>query len=169
MKLFGSRPEKKALFERANPKSIGDLRFVSTATLERGLDCSKERFAAYFFAIYHCSPDEPTGINERREQLRQAFPTKVTPDGNHFVLAGEAAYLALAAYYQALIICETLTDDFRSYARERLEEITNVHRNSQSLSIPIDLTEGQLSQDPRLEFLTCIAIYNGQIVPVSEE
>ena len=163
MTIFGW-PDQKPLFERANPKSMGDLRFMSTAALERGLDGSEERFASYFFAIYHCSPDEPAGIHERREQLRQAFPTKVTPVGQRFMLAGEPAYLALAAYYQALIICETLTDDFRAYASERLDAITKAHRDSQSLPIPIDLTEGQLSQDFRLKFLTCIALSNGQIV-----
>ena len=168
MKILGWRG-KKPRFERANPKSMGDLRFMSSAALERALDGSEERFAVYFFAIYHCSPDEPAGINERREQLRQTFPTKATPVGQRFVLAGEAAYLALAAYYQALIICETLKDDFRAYASERLEAITNAHRNSQSLPIPIDLMEGQLSQDFRLEFLTCIAIDNGQVVSRSGE
>src|SRR5512146_1996 len=104
-----------------------DLRFMSTAALERALDGNEERFAAYFFAMYHCSPDESAGINERREQLRQTFPNKVIPVGQRFVLAGEAAYLALAAYYQALIGCETLTDDFRSYVSERLDAITNAH------------------------------------------
>ena len=160
---------KKPLLKRPNPKSIGNLRFMSTAAMERGLEGSEERFAAYFFAIYRCSPDEPAGINERREQLRQEFPSKAIPVGQHFVLAGEAAYLALAAYYQALIICETLTDDFRAYARERLDAITTAHRNSQSLPVPIDLMEGQLSQDFRLEFLTCIAISNGQVVLGSGE
>jgi hypothetical protein len=148
---------------------MGNLHFMSTSALERGLDGSEERFAAYFFAIYHCSPDEPSGISERRKQLRQSFPAKAIPVGKRFVLAGEAAYLALAAYYQALINCEALTDDFRSYASERLDEITNAHRESQSLPIPVDLTEGQLCQDFRLEFLTYIAISNGQVVPRSGE
>jgi hypothetical protein len=167
MKVFGWLG-RKPMFERANPKSIGDLRYVSTAALERGLDGSEERFADYFFAIYHCSPDEPAGINQRRQQLRETLPTKATPCGQRFVLAGEAAYLALAAYYQALIICETLTDDFRAYARERLDAISDMHHDGQSLPIPIDLTEGQLSQDFRLEFLTCIAISNGQVFPLNE-
>ena len=169
MKIFGRAPITKPVFERANPNSMGDLRFMSTAALERGLDGSEERFAAYYFAIYHCSPDERGGINELREQLRQQFPTKVVPVGKHFVLTGEAAYRALSAYYQALSICETLTDDYRAYASERLDAIAEAHRNSQSLPIPIDLMEGQLSQDHRLEFLTCIAISNGQVVPASGE
>ena len=48
MTIFGW-PDQKPLFERANPKSMGDLRFMSTAALERGLDGSEERFASYFF------------------------------------------------------------------------------------------------------------------------
>jgi hypothetical protein len=164
MKFFGKKSENKPEFERANPMSMGDFRFMSTAALERSLDGSEEQFAAYYFAMYHCSPNEPAGINEYREQLRQKFPTKAIQVGKHFVLTGEAAYLALAAYYQALIDCETLKDDFRAYASERFDAITNAHRDSQSLPVPIDLFEGQLSQDFRLEFLTCIAIYNGQVV-----
>jgi hypothetical protein len=143
---------------------MGNLRFMSTATLERGLDGSEERFADYYFAIYHCSPDEPAGINERRVQLRHEFPTKAIPVGKRFVLQGEPAFLALAAYYQALINDETSANDFRSYMSERLNAIIGAHRDSQSLPIPIDLTEGQLSNDQHLELLTCIAISNGQIV-----
>ena len=51
-------------------------------------------------------------------------------------------------------------DDFRAYAGERLDQITIAYRTSQSLPFPVDLMEGQLSQDSRLEFLTCIAISN---------
>ncbi|NYH20093.1 hypothetical protein [Paraburkholderia bryophila] len=164
MKIFGRKLGKTPLFERANSKSIGDLRFMSTAAMERGLDGSEEYFANYFFAIYHCSPDEPAGINELREQLRQTHPTKVIQVGQRFVLSGQAAYVALASYYQALSACETLKDDSRVYARECLDRVTDVHHQSQSLPVPIDLTEGQLSQDPRLEFFTCVAISNGQVV-----
>jgi hypothetical protein len=165
MKIFGRRPGKTPLFERANSKSMGDLCFVSTAAMERGLDGSEERFADYFFSIYHCSPDEPAGINELREQLRQAHPTKVIQVGQRFVLSGQAAYLALVSYYQALSVSETLKDDFRTYARECLDRVTEVHHQSQSLPIPIDLTEGQLNEDHRVEFLTCIALRNGQVFP----
>lgn len=164
MKCFGKKSENKPKFERANPKSMGDFRFMSTAALERSLDGSEEQFAAYYFAMYHCSPDEPAGINEYREQLRQKFPTKVIQVGKHFILTGEAAYLALAAYYKALIDCETLKDDFRAYASERLDAITKTHHDSQSLPVPTDLFEGQLNQDFRLEFFACIAINNGQVV-----
>jgi len=142
---------------------VGTLVFHSIAALERGLDGTEERFADYYFAIYHCSPDEPAGINEYREQLRKQHPSKVVTVGKRFVLVGEPAWLALAAYYQALIAAETLSDDFRAYSGERLEVFTQAHRNSQSLSIPIDLTEGQLASDHRLEYLTCVALDNGQV------
>jgi hypothetical protein len=143
------------------------LRFFSTASMERGLDGNEERFGKYFFAIYHCSPDErepPGGIVERREQLRRQFPDKVIAIGKRFVLTGDAAWTALAGYYQALVVAETLGDDFRAYAKERLDAITIEHRQSQSLPVPIDLTEGQLANDPRLELLTCIALRNGQVM-----
>ena len=143
------------------------LRFFSTASMERGLDGSEERFAKYFFAIYHCSPDErepPGSVVERREQLRQQFPAKVISVGRRFVLTGHAAWTALAGYYQALALAETLGDDFRAYAKERLDAITVMHRQSQSLPVPVDLTEGQLAHDPRLELLTCIALDNGQVM-----
>jgi hypothetical protein len=145
-----------------------DLCFVSTAALERGLDGGEERFAAYYFALYHCSPDEAAGINERREELRQLFPEKVITVGKHYVLVGEPAYQALAAYYAALVECGTLSDQFRSYAKQRLEEMADTYRRSQSLPVPVDLTEGQLAQDHRLEFLTCVALRNSQVIPVSE-
>ena len=156
-------PTKKPVFERANPRSTGTVIFHSIAAMERGLNGGEDRFADYYFAIYHCAPDESGGINERREQLRKQFPDKAISVGKRFVLQGEPAWLALAAYYQALIACETLSDDFRAYAKERFEDCTQRHRASQSLPIPIHLTEGQLASDPRLEFLTCVALGNGQV------
>lgn len=137
--------------------------FFSTAAMERGLDGSEERFAEYFFALYQCSPDEPAGVNDRREQLRQEMPTKVLPVGKRFVLTGEAAYQALGGCYHGLSL-KALQDDVRGYAKERLEAITAAHRNSQSLPIPGDLTEGQLAHDRRLEFLTCVALRNDQVL-----
>jgi hypothetical protein len=139
--------------------------FHSTTALESRLDGSDQSFARYFFALYHCSPDEQAGINELREQLRLKHPTKCVSVGQRFVLTGKAAYQALAAYYRALSEAETLGDDFRGYAAERLAAITKAHRDSQALPVPIDLTEGQLAQDFRLELLTCVAIHNGQVSP----
>src|ERR1019366_1680247 len=97
-------PAKPSVFERASSSSLGTLIFHSIAALERGLDGGEDRFAAYFFAIYQCRPDERnTGIiNERREQLRKQFPDKAIPVGKRFVLQGEPAWIALAEYYQAL-------------------------------------------------------------------
>jgi hypothetical protein len=163
MKFFGLRKEGKNSSAPGTKQVKQDLGFYSTAALERGLDGGFDRYSDYIFAIYHCRPDEEAGINDRREELRKLMPTKVVNIGDQFVLMGEAAFQALAAYYQALIACETLSDEYRAYASERLEQIAAAHRASQSLPIPIDLTEGQLSQDHRLEFLTCLAISNGQV------
>jgi hypothetical protein len=150
--------------KRANASSIGNLRFISTASLERGLDGSYETFYEYFFAIYHCSYAENSGIKERREELSKTYPKNVIRVGDYFVLDGEAAYLALSAYYLALIQADTLSKEYRNYIEERLTEVTSAHNKSQSLPIPINLTEGQLANDMRMELLTCIAIGNGQVV-----
>lgn len=152
------------MIERASPKSIGNLRFISTKAMERRLDGSDERFAEYFFAIYHCSPDESAEINDYREQLRQQFPERATLVGKYFVLDGEPAFRALSAYYHAMQNATTLSDEFREYMGECLERVTEKHRKSQALLVPINLLEGQLAHDPRLEFLTCVAIENGQIL-----
>jgi hypothetical protein len=158
---------KASAIERASPKSIGNLRFISTKAMERRLDGSDERFAEYFFAIYHCSPDEPAGINDYREQLRQQYPEQATPVGKYFVLSGKPAYRALSAYYRGMQNATSLSDEFREYMGECLERVTEEHRTSQALSI--NLLEGQLANDPRLEFLTCVAIENGQVLLSSSD
>lgn len=144
------------------PDSSSSLRFISTASLERGLDGSDEAFVAYFFAIYHCNPDEPAGINDYRNQLRTRFPEDVTPVGKYFVLGGESAFLALSGYYLGMIEADTLSDEFRNYMRECLEQVTTKHRRSQKLGV--NLLEGQLSHDPRLEFFARMALENRQII-----
>jgi hypothetical protein len=151
--------------ETAEPGSDGNLRFISTKALELALDGSDESFKHYFFAIYGCGPDEESGIKSLRDQLRAQSPSMATDVGRHFVLAGSAAYHALSAFHVACINADTLPKEFREYLSERLAAITDRHNASQSLPVPIDLTEGQLSHDERLEFLTCIALSNGQVVP----
>lgn len=140
------------------------LGFLSTSALERGLDGSDKSFEEYFFALYHCSPDEPAEINDRRQQLCAQYPAKTIQVGRHFVLSGQPAFQALAAYYQGYVLAESLSEEFRAYSQKRLDAMVEVHRKSQSLPVPIDLTEGQLSEDRDLGFLTCIAISNGQVV-----
>jgi hypothetical protein len=144
---------------------VNDLGFYSTAALERGLDGGEDRFAAFFFALYHCSPDESAGINELRDRLALDFPDKAIPVGRRYILKGESAFKALTAYHHALSSADNLSDEFRAYSAERVRQITEMHRKSQSLPVPIDLTEGQLAQDFQLEFLTCVAIRNGQVFP----
>jgi len=150
--------------KRANASSLGNLRYISIANLERDLDGSYEKYYEYFFAIYHCSYAEKSGIKERRIELSKAYPNNVIKVGDYFVLDGVAAYLALSAYYLALIQADTLSEEYRSYIQDRLAEINSAHEDSQSLPIPINLTEGQLANDRRMELLTCIAIGNGQVV-----
>jgi hypothetical protein len=52
----------------------------------------------------------------------------------------------------------------RAYWKERFDETIERNRASQSLPVPIDLTEGQLAHDSRMEFLTCIALLQGQVL-----
>lgn len=164
MALWQSFFGKKKHFKRADHTSKGDLRFMSISAMEQDLDGSEERFAAYYFALYHCGPDEKASINEYRVQLRAAFPALTIEIGSRFVLTGEAAYLALSSYYQSLIDYEYMDEEFTEYAIEFLARITSLHRKSQFPHLPINLTEGQLSVDRRLEFLTSTAISNGQVV-----
>ena len=56
------------------------------------------------------------------------------------------------------------SEEYKGYMVKRLEEITSAHKASQTLPIPVDLTEGQLANDKNMELLTCIAIGNGQII-----
>lgn len=161
--ILNLTPKNKLQFERCNPMGGGDLCFLSVTALERGLDGGDDRFADYFFALYHCSPDEPSGIKTRREEIREIFPDKAIKVGKYFILTGEAAYLILAAYYQALMISDKFSENFRAYASECLDRVIKGHEDSQSLPIPIDLTEAQLSHNPLLEILTCVAIRNGQV------
>jgi hypothetical protein len=149
-----------------NPHPTLDrLRFYSTVSLERGLDGSEERFATFLFSIYHCMPDEPSGTNARREALRRQYPDKsIQINERRFVLVGVPAFQIISAYFQALISCETLSDDYRAYKKEHLALVERKHTDSQSLPVPIDLTEGQLAHDERVERYATIALVNRQII-----
>jgi hypothetical protein len=153
---------------KADANGNGNLRFISTKALEAELDGSESKFEDYFFAIYHCSYKEDSGIKDRRIQLSLAYPNNVIKIGDRFVLDGEAAFLALSAYYQALIDADTLSEEFRIYIKEQLNSIIEKHKKSQSLGKPINLTEGQLSYDSRLDFFTCLALNNGMVVAVDK-
>jgi hypothetical protein len=140
------------------------LSFASTKALEASLNGNEESYNRYYFALYQCSPDEHAGINSLREELKRKYPDRVIPVGRHFVLDGEAAFIALSSYYEALTSAETLSEDYRKYIADRLGEVKRIHISSQSLPVPINLTEGQLASDPQLEFLTCVALMRGQVV-----
>jgi hypothetical protein len=143
---------------------MSDFVFSSTVTLEKELDGSDESFNRYFFALYNCNPDEKNAINQIRQKIQEQFPDKAAEIGRHFVLWGDAAVQALRSYFQALASDESLDDDYRAYANGRLESIEIRHLTSQGLSVPIDLSEGQLCKDDYLDFYACLALSNGQIV-----
>jgi hypothetical protein len=162
--------KRKDIFARAaDANGKGNLRFVSTNTLEKELDGSESTFNDYFFAIYRCSPRDNAGIKELREQISNEYPNNAMSVGDDFVLIGEAAYLSLSTYYKALIKSSDIREEFRKYFEERLEQITTKHHQSQSLPVPVNLTEGQLSYDERVELLTSIALNYGQVIAVEKD
>lgn len=169
MKIFGLGSKVDKTPSEASSKTRSRYLFASTASLERALDGTDKAYEQYYFALYHCSPNEPAGINQYREQLRQSYPKKTVAIGSHFVLWGEPAFQALTWYYEQLFSCSTLPEDFRAYASRRLGEITDKHQKSQGLPASIDLSEGQLSEDPALTFYACLALDNRQIVSTSGE
>lgn len=137
---------------------------ASTAALERALDGSDASFKRYFFALYHCSPDEEAGVNNLRAQMRSKHPQSAIPVGRHFVLKGEAECQVLRSYYPAASKATTLSEEFRRYAAARRESLEQLHAGSMGLPVPIELTEGQLSEDKTLDFYACLALNNGQVV-----
>ncbi len=143
---------------------MSELVFSSTVALEQALDGSDEAFHRYFHALYNCSPDSDNTINQHRQRLHEEYPEKAVPVGQYFVLWGEAAVKSLRSYYSELVANESLSDDFRGYANGRLQAIELRHLTSQGLSVPIDLSEGQLSKDDYLDFYTCVALSNGQVI-----
>lgn len=169
MKIFRFGSKATQASEEADPEKQRRLLFASTASLERALDGTDKAFKQYFFALYHCSPDEPAGINQYRVQLKQSHPEKAVSVGRHFVLWGDPAYQALVWYYEQLSNTSTLPEEFRVYAKRRVAEITCKHEKSQGLPVPIELSEGQLSDDPTLTFYACLALDNQQVVSSSGE
>ena len=141
-----------------------DMQFASITALERALDGSDEAYSRYYFALYHCVPDEDAGINDLRRSLREQYPKNAVSVGRHFVLWGEPACQALRSYYYALSITESMSDEFCAYAKVRQQAVEQRHSSSQALPVPVDLSEGQLSADEMLDFYACLALSNGQII-----
>jgi hypothetical protein len=158
-KLFARN---KAPMSKSGASPDSDLVFASTAALERALDGSERAFQRYYFALYHCSPDEANDLNARRLQVQEQYPGKSVRVGTRFVLHGEAAFQIVSAYYQALAL-HAKPDEYREYAERRHEVILRKHSASQALPVPIDLSEGQLCADPELDFFVCLALSNGQV------
>jgi hypothetical protein len=153
--LFGKKPVR-------HPTPAQNIAFASTAELERALDGSDESFRAYYFALYHLYPEEECDFNRYRQRLCHAHPEQAVAIGRHHVLWGEPAFQVARSYYSALA-AQATPEEFREYAKRRLEAIMERHRASQSLPQPIDLSEGQLNADKELEFFAHLAIGNRQV------
>lgn len=50
---------------------ISQLLFASTIALEKALDGSEEAFQQYYFAMYHCLPDDENELNARRIETQK--------------------------------------------------------------------------------------------------
>lgn len=143
---------------------MSKILFASTAALERALDGDEKDYERYYFALYHCLPDEDNPFNKRRSELIKQYPDKAVPVGRYYVLFGEPACELLRSYYHSLSLEESLPKEFRVYAENMWKQIEEKHRKSQSLPKPIDLSEGQLSEDSTLAFYASLAISNGQVI-----
>lgn len=161
MKLFSFGKNNKA--SQVQTADISKLVFASTSALERALDGGDNSYFRYFFAIYHCSPDEINGITELRNQLCSQFPDKTVQVGRHFVLWGEPAFKVVSSFYHALTK-QAEPQEFREYAKDRYQEIIRKYETSQDLPVPIELSEGQFANDEKLDFYTCLALSNGQLI-----
>ncbi len=156
MKIFNAFKKKQVAGSRSG------LVYASIKSLENAID-SEDEFRRYFYSIYHCEPYEDAAINKLRAELREKSPNDSTNVGRNFVLFGESAYKALSWYYREITKTETLSQEYRDYYAERLIEVSLKHSKSQSLTNPIDLSEGQLADDPKMNFLATLALMNGQI------
>jgi len=142
-----------------------NLVFASTSDLEAAIN-TEDDFRRFYYSMYHSSPDTVSEFTKYREKVREEFPEMAVPVGRYFVLFGEAAYMAVSTYYNALSK-QGKPENFRLYAEKRALEIEQLHSNSQNLAVPVELSEGQLAEDKNLEFYSLLALSNRQIFPKS--
>ncbi len=135
-----------------------EIFYKSPSLLESSI-FTEDDYRKFHFALYGCAPDEEGGINERRREISIKYPEKTVPCGRYFILTGVAAFEALSAFYYSIHLVETLPEDLRAYYLERFEQIKEMHQRSQSLPVPIDLTEGQFGTDKRMEIYVNEAIH----------
>jgi hypothetical protein len=121
---------------------------------------TEEDFKRYYYSLYRCLPNEKNDFNNRRNQIRIKYPELVILFGNYFVLTGNAACEVLSTYYYSLSLLEDYNDEEKNYYIERYETVKEKHRKSQSLDVPINLTEGQLGTDNNIEFYVKEAVIN---------
>ncbi len=121
---------------------------------------TEEDFHRYFFSLYRCSPTERNEFNNRRNQVRIKYPKMVIPFGSNFILTGQAAYEIMSAYYYSLSLVEGYTKEEKNYYFGRYESVKLMYEKSQSLPVPINLTEGQLGTDEMVAFYFKEAIIN---------
>ena len=135
----------------ANSDGYCGLEYKSPKELESEIS-SDEDFHKFFYTLYRCPPYERNDFNHRRNQIRIKFPELVIPVGNNFILVGEAAYEILSTYYYSRSLIEEYDEGVKKYYFKRYEQVKEIHKESQSLPVKIDLTEGQLGTDKDYDF-----------------
>ncbi len=143
----------------SNSDSYCGLEYMSPKEQEAELR-TEEDFKRYYYSLYRCLPNEKNDFNNRRNQIRIKYPELVILFGNYFVLTGNAACEVLSTYYYSLSLLEDYNDEEKNYYIERYETVKEKHRKSQSLDVPINLTEGQLGTDNNIEFYVKEAVIN---------
>ena len=135
------------------------LEYKSPKELESEIS-SDEDFYKFFYSLYRCLPNERNDFNNRRNQIRIKYPELVIPVGNNFILIGEAAYEILTAHFYSLSLIVECEEDVKKYYFKRYEQVKEIHKQSQSLPVKIDLTEGQMGTDKDFEFYIKQAVLN---------
>jgi hypothetical protein len=133
------------------------LIYVPPSHIERNI-ATEQDYRELHYAIYCCSPDDQGGINQRRTELSIKYPDKIVPCGQYFILTGVAAAEALTAFYYSVHLEDSLPEELRDYYFNRYQTVKEMHEKSQSLPVPIDLTERQFATDKRMELYVTEAI-----------
>ena len=138
------------------------LDYLSPKDLEASMG-DDEGYRRFFYSLYRCQPDEANDFNRRRFLIAEKYPALVIDVGDYFILTGQAACEILSTHYYSLSIIEDYDQKIKDYYFGRYEEVLSFHQRTQSLPIPINLTEGQLGTDSNIGALIHEAVLHGML------
>jgi len=136
--------------------------YLSPKDLEASMG-DDEGYRRYFYSLYRCPPDEVNDFNRRRVSIAEKYPAFVIDVGDFFILTGQAACEILSTHYYSMSIIEDYDQKIKDYYFGRYEEVLSFHQRTQSLPIPINLTEGQLGTDSNIGALIHEAVLHGML------